>query len=89
MAVLPPTASYGEFCAYVVALKGPKSDAELADLWAWRQKVAGVKFDTGRGYRGTLPADERDLTMNERGAKIVAEAKAQGRNVEPVGKRWV
>lgn len=89
MAVLPPTATYAEFCDYVVDLKGPKSDAELADLWAWRQKVVGVKFDTGRGARGALPPDEQDLTMNQREQKVIAEAQAQGRNIEPVGKRWV
>lgn len=89
MAVLAADASFDQFCEYVTDLKGPKSDAELADLWAWRQKVVGVRFDVGRGYRSTLPPDEQDLTMNEREQKVIAEAKSQGRNIEPVGKRWV
>ena len=89
MAVLPPEATYAEFCEYVTDLKGPRPEAELEDLWAWRQKLVGIKFDMGRGYRSTLPSDEQDLTMNQREAKVIAEAKAQGRNIEPVGKRWV
>ncbi len=89
MAVLPPDASFNDFARYVEARQGPKTRLELNELWAWRQKLAGVKFDVGRGYRSTLPADEQDLTMNQREAKVVREAKAQGRNIEPVGKRWV
>lgn len=89
MAVLAADATYAEFCDYVTALKGPKSDGELADLWAWRQKLLGIKICTGAGYRSTLPPDEQDLTMNQREAKVIAEAQAQGRNIEPVGKRWV
>jgi len=89
VAVLPPDASFNEFARYVEAHQGPKTRLELNELWAWRKKLAGVKFDMGRGHRSTLPADEQDLTMNEREAKVVAEAKAQGRNIEPVGSRWV
>jgi hypothetical protein len=89
VAVLPPDASFNEFARYVEAHQGPKTRRELADLWAWRQKLLGVKFDMGRGYRGTLPADEQDLTMREREQKVITEARSQGRNIEPVGKRWV
>jgi|TARA_Y100000310_G_scaffold172550_1_gene172649 hypothetical protein len=89
MAVLPPNASFNDFARYVEAQQGPKTRLELNELWAWRKKLLGVKFDVGRGYRETLPADEQDLTMKQREAKVVAEAKSQGRNIELVGKRWV
>jgi len=89
MAVLPPGASFDEFCAYTQGVRGELTRPELVELWEWRQKLLGIKFDTGVGVRSHLPADERDLTMNEREAKVVAEAKAQGRNIEKVGARWV
>lgn len=89
MAVLPPSATFQEFSDYVVDLHGPKSHAELGELWEWRQKLQSIKVITGAGFRATLPVDERDLTLNQREAKLVSEAKAQGRNIEPVGARWV
>lgn len=89
MAVLSPSATYEQFCEYVTDLKGPKTHLELAELWEWRQKLLGIKFDTGIGYRSMLPPDEQDLTMNQREQKVISEAQAQGRNIEPVGKRWV
>lgn len=89
MALLSPTATYEQFCDYVTDLKGPKTRLELAELWEWRQKLSGLTFNNGAGYRSTLPPDEQDLTMNEREQKVIAEATAQGRNIEPVGKRWV
>jgi hypothetical protein len=55
---------------------------ELVDLWEWRQKLVGIRFDTGRGFRTQLPPDEQHLTREQRGAKTEQEAKAQGRNIE-------
>ena len=85
MAVLPREASYPEFCDYVTGLKGPKTEAELVDLWEWRQKVLTVRVDTQRGRRGaTLAPDEQHLSKREIETKRFAEAKSQGRNVEPL-----
>tara|TARA_Y100001951_G_scaffold32049_1_gene25193 strand:+ start:117 stop:392 length:276 start_codon:yes stop_codon:yes gene_type:complete len=85
MAVLPREASYGEFCAYVTGLNGSKSDAELLDLWEWRQKVLTVRVDTKRGWRAAkLTDDEQHLSRREIDTKRFAEAKSQGRNVEPL-----
>jgi len=55
---------------------------ELIDLWEWRQKLVGVRFDTGRAFRAQLPPDEQHLTREQRGRKVEAEAKAAGRNIE-------
>ena len=55
---------------------------ELIDLWEWRQKLVWVRFDTGRAFRAQLPPDEQHLTREQRGRKVEAEAKAQGRNIE-------
>ena len=82
MTILPPEASYEEFCEYTVGVKGPKSDMELAELWKWRQKLAGIRFDTGRALRAQLPPDEQHLTREQRGRKAEQEAKAAGRNIE-------
>ena len=82
MAVLPAEASYEQFCEYITDLKGPQSDVELADLWSWRQKLTGIRFNTERAFRAQLPADEQHLTREERGRKTAAEAKATGRNIE-------
>jgi hypothetical protein len=45
--ILPPDATFVEFREYVESLHGPKGDAEMADLWEWRQKLLGVKVVTG------------------------------------------
>ena len=82
MAVLPAEASYEQFCEYITDLKGPQSDAELADLWAWRQKLTGIRFNTERAFRAQLPADEQHLSRRELGDKRYQEAKSQGRNIE-------
>lgn len=82
MAVLAPEASYEQFCTYVTELKGPHSEAELADLWAWRQKLLGIGVVSGRGARGVFPVDEQHLTKRERAQKAESEALAQGRNIE-------
>ena len=84
MAVLPREATYEDFCTYVQDFRGPVADAELDELWERRQKLLGLKFVTGAVYRSRLPLDEQHLTLNEREKKLIAEAKAQGRNIEKV-----
>ena len=63
------------------SLHGPKGDAEMADLWEWRQKLLGVKVVTGRTIRAMLPPDEQHLTLRERERKVIADARAAG--IEP------
>jgi hypothetical protein len=92
VAVLAEGASYDEFCEYTTRVRGPLSNVELQELWSWRQKLLGVRFDTGRGYRSQLPQDEQHLTSREREAKVFAEAKSQGRNIEKLPERnphWI
>ena len=84
MAVLASAASFKEFAEYVAAHKGPKTDVELEELWEWRQKLLGLRAITGAAARSRLPEDEQHLTLRERENKLVAEAKAQGRNIEKV-----
>ena len=55
---------------------------ELADLWEWRQKLLGIRIDTGRGFRSQMPSDEQHLSREELGRKTMAEASANGRNIE-------
>lgn len=82
MAVLPREASYTEFREYVVGLRGALPPAELDELWERRQRLLGIGFVTGRGYRSQLPPDEQHLTREERGQKAEKEARSQGRNIE-------
>ena len=82
MAVLPPEASFDDFVSYTESLRGPMEPVALEELWAWRQKLLGVRIDTGRGQRGTLPPEEQHLTRTERGRKAYEEAVSQGRSVE-------
>tara|TARA_R110000824_G_scaffold94561_4_gene228083 strand:+ start:1301 stop:1573 length:273 start_codon:yes stop_codon:yes gene_type:complete len=82
VAVLPQGASYEQFAEYVIDLHGSKTRLELAELWEWRQKLLGVRVDTGRGFRSQLPPDEQHLTREQRGTKAAQEAKAAGRNIE-------
>ena len=84
MAILAPDASFKEFAEYVETHKGPKTDVELEELWEWRQKLLGLRVITGAAARSRLPEDEQHLTLRERENKLVAEAKAQGRNIEKV-----
>ena len=84
MAVLAPDASFQEFAEYVETHKGSKTDVELEELWVWRQKLLGLRVITGSVKRSMLPPDEQHLTLRERENKLVAEAKAQGRNIEKV-----
>jgi len=80
--ILPADAGYEEFCDYVIGLKGPKTEIELQDLWEYRQKLLGIRIDTGRGYRAQLPADEQHMTLREREQKVIDEAHAAGRTIE-------
>ena len=82
MAVLPPDATFDDFVSYTESLRGPMGSDELTDLWEWRQKLVGIRFDTGRALRAQLPPDEQHLTRKQRGAKVEQEAKAAGRNIE-------
>lgn len=82
MSILPREATYDEFCVYIVELRGPLPRVELDELWAWHQKLRGIKFVTGRGYRSQLPPEEQHLTREERGRKTKAEALANGRSIE-------
>ena len=82
MAVLPAGASYNEFCLYVRDIREDVHDDELEDLWDWRQKLLGIRIDTGRGFRSQMPPDEQHLTREQRGRKAEVEAKANGRNIE-------
>jgi len=84
VAVLPREATYEDFCMYVQDFRGPVSETELDELWERRQKLLGIKFVTGAVSRSRLPPDEQHLTLNEREKKLIAEAKAQGRNIEKV-----
>lgn len=82
MPVLPREASFAEFRDYVVGLRGDVPRAELDDLWERHQKLRGIGFATGAGYRSTLPPDEQHLTREQLGQKTVADAKAAGRHIE-------
>ena len=82
MAILPRGASYSEFRDYIVDLRGMLPVEELDELWEWRQKLFGVRVDTGRGFRAQLPTDEQHLSREELGRKTMAEASANGRNIE-------
>jgi hypothetical protein len=82
VAVLPPDATFDDFVSYTESLRGPLEPVVLEDLWEWRQKLVGIRFDTGRGVVNRLPPDEQHLTREQRGRKAEAEAKANGRNLE-------
>ena len=82
MAVLPPEALFAEFVADTRGLRGDVDDAELQDLWLWRQKLLTVKINAGTGIQSLLLDNEKGLTNSERERKTFAEATAQGRNIE-------
>lgn len=88
MAVLPPDATFEEFCKETLSLRGMLTHDELVERWEFRQKIRSVKVHNGEVANALRPSDERGLTKRERSDKIVAEAKAQGRNIEPVQKQW-
>ena len=81
MAVLPDGASFQEFDEYVLARRDvPLS--ELRELYERRLRLKSITISTGQGFQSTLPQDEKGLTKREREAKVFAEAKSQGRNIE-------
>ena len=81
MAVLPDGASFQEFAEYVLERREvPLS--ELRELYERRLRLKSITVSTGQGYQSTLPRDEQGLTNREREAKVFAEAKSQGRNIE-------
>ena len=81
MAVLPDGASFQEFAEYVLARRDvPLS--ELRELYERRLRLKSITVSTGQGYQSTLPREEQGLTKREREAKVFAEAKSQGRNIE-------
>ena len=82
MAVLPPDATFDDFVSYTQSLRGPLEPLVLEDLWEWRQKLLGIRIDTGRGFRAQMPPDEQHLTREQLGRKAEQEAKSQGRNIE-------
>tara|TARA_R100000152_G_scaffold20636_1_gene15000 strand:+ start:1261 stop:1518 length:258 start_codon:yes stop_codon:yes gene_type:complete len=85
MAILPQGASYEEFVEYVTNLRGEVPEEELKELYQRRLKLHGITFDTKRGWKSVaLAPDEQDLTDNQREQKVIAEAKAQGRNIARV-----
>lgn len=85
MAVLPRGASYEEFVEYVTDLRGEVPEEELKELYQRRLKLHGITFDMKRGWRSVaLAPDEQDLTNRQLEQKVVAEAKAQGRNIARV-----
>jgi len=85
MAILPDGASYQEFADYVTNLRGAVPEDELNELYQRHLKLKGLTFDLKRGWKAiALADDEMDLTNNQREQKVVAEAKAQGRNIAKV-----
>lgn len=85
MAVLHDGATYEEFVDYVVNLRGDVPEEELKELYQRHCKLKGLTFDLKRGWKAkALSPDEMDLTNRERERKVVAEAKAQGRNIARV-----
>jgi len=85
MAILPDGASYEDFVDYVTNLRGDVPEDELKELYQRHLKLKGLTFDMKRGWRSVaLAPDEQDLTDTQREQKIVAEAKAQGRNIARV-----
>jgi hypothetical protein len=81
MAVLPDEASFQEFAEYVLARRDvPLS--ELRELYERRLRLKSITVSTGQGYQSTLPREEQGLTKREREAKMFAEARSQGRNIE-------
>ena len=81
MAVLPDGATFAEFADYVLTRRDvPLS--ELRELYERRLRLKSITVHTGEAYRKPLPVDERHLTNREREAKVFAEAKSQGRNIE-------
>ena len=82
MAVLPDGATFEEFTEYVLKRRGQVPLLELQELYERRIRLKSLSVNQGNGFDSTLPPDERGLTKREREAKVFAEAKSQGRNIE-------
>lgn len=82
MAVLPDGATFEEFTEYVLKRRGQVPLLELQELYERRIRLKSISVNQGNGIDSTLPPDERGLTKREREAKVFAEAKSQGRNIE-------
>jgi|TARA_R100000900_G_scaffold141774_1_gene123067 hypothetical protein len=82
MAVIPDGATFEEFTEYVLERRGSVPLKELKELYERRLRLKSIVVSTGQGFQSTLAPDERGLTKRQREAKVVAEAKAQGRNIE-------
>ena len=82
MAVLPDGATFEEFTEYVLKRRGQVPLLELQELYERRVRLKSISVNQGNGFDSTLPPDERGLTKREREAKVFAEAKSQGRNIE-------
>ncbi|MCH2362763.1 MAG: hypothetical protein MK329_17050 [Pirellulales bacterium] len=82
MAVLPDGATFEEFTEYVLKRRGQVPLLELQELYERRIRLKSISVNQGNGFDSTLPPDERGLTKREREAKVFAEAKSQGRNIE-------
>ena len=81
MAVLPDGATFEEFAEYVLARRDvPLS--ELRELYERRLRLKSIPGSTGEGFQSTLPRVERGLRKRELEAKVLAEAKASGRNIQ-------
>ena len=87
MAVLPDGASFEEFTQYVLERRGNVSLTELKELYERRLRLKSITVSTGQGFQSTLPQDEKGLTKREREAKVFAEAKSQGRNIEKLSEK--
>ena len=82
MAALPDGATFEEFTEYVLKRRGQVPLLELQELYERRIRLKSISVNQGNGFDSTLPPDERGLTKREREAKVFAEAKSQGRNIE-------
>ena len=82
MAVIPYGATFEEFTEYVLARRKSVPITELKELYERHLRLKSITVSTGQGFQSTLPRDEQGLTKREREAKVFAEAKASGRNIE-------
>ena len=89
MAMLPHDATFEEYCEDK-RLRDPDISIEsLKEGWAFREKTLSLQMYSFEGERSILPKEEKDMTLKERERKVISDAKAQGREIEYVGNRWV
>tara|TARA_B100000795_G_scaffold256338_1_gene228679 strand:+ start:94 stop:366 length:273 start_codon:yes stop_codon:yes gene_type:complete len=84
MAVLPDGATFEDFTAYVLERREAVPLLELKELYERHVRLKSVSVHNGQGLRSILPVEQRGLTNKERDSKNFAEAKASGRNIEPL-----